>query len=91
MPSTGDALTNVGCYCPVDSWNPVAVGPDLIEGEAFTLMFDSFMVMSNDHFCNVMIFGNDCRVLDGVGKRGVAQPSSYPEDTIFITEGIKRV
>ena len=67
------------------------MGPDFIRGEAFALMVYPFVVMSNNHLCNAMIFGNDCRVLDEVGKRGVTQPSSHPEDTIFIKKGIKRV
>lgn len=82
---------NVRCYCPINSWNPVAIGPDLVNGETLTLMLHSFVIVSNQHLCNVMIFGDDYRMLDGVRKRGVVQSSSHPEHTIFVEECIERV
>ena len=80
---------NVRRYSAINPWNPVAVGPDLINGETFTLMFHSVVKVSNQHLCDVMVFGNDCRVLDGVGKRGVAQSSSHSEDAIYVQESVQ--
>lgn len=71
---------DVGCL--VDSWNPIAIGSDFINGEACTLMFRCFMAISNHHFCDMMILGDDCMVLDRVAKTGLTQSPFQPEDTV---------
>jgi len=86
-----DGFTNVECYCSVDAWNSVAVGPDIFNSETPALIFHLFVVMSNNHLCNVMILGDDCRVLNEVRKRRLAKPSSHPEDAILVEKSIKRV
>lgn len=48
--STSDILVKMRCYNPIDTWDPVAISPDLINGGAFTLVFHLFMVVSNYNF-----------------------------------------
>lgn len=88
MFSTNNTVMYIRCYNTIYPWDPKTPSTNFIDGESFTLMLNSFMEISYDHFCNMMVLVDNCGVFRQT-KRRVAESSSHLKHTITIKKMIK--